>query len=719
MAQRKFYRKIFQKDKEEGKLTFILRILGIGLLFFIFCSSFVFIYYAKDLPRPELFTERPFVLPTKIYDREGEVLLYQIYGEEKRTVVPLDKVSENLKQAILATEDAGFYHHFGLDFKGILRSVLNNLKIGRFFYASGSTISQQLIRSSFLSLEKTVQRKVKEIILTLELERRYSKDQILGFYLNQVPFGSNAYGVEAAAQTFFEKSASDVSLGEAALLASLIQAPSRLSPYGSYLDKLLIRKDYVLDRMAEENYISQEEADEAKKEILEFAEIRHPIEAPHFVLYVRKYLEEKYSDYFLKEKGLKVYTTLNWELQETAQEIVKEAVAMNKGYDAHNASLVSINPKTGEILAMVGSVDWHATSSYPEGCLISEEGCLFDPKFNIATLGERQPGSAFKPFAYAQAFKRGFTPDTLLWDVKTEFNPNCTSTAIEEKDEYDLDCYHPENYDENFRGPVTFRQALAQSINLPSVKVLYLAGLKETIDLAQSLGITTLDQPFSWYGLSLVLGGGEVKLLDLVSAYGVFATRGLKVPPVAVLKIEDSEGNIIEETKKTQKRVLEAQVADLINDILSDNEARTPMFGRFSPLSIPDHQVAAKTGTTQEYKDAWTIGYTPSLVTGVWAGNNNNTPTDEKPGVVLAGPIWNQFMKKALTIYPSEDFQKPKLIETEKPSLKGEVDWENPHSILHYVERNDPQGDEPEKPEYNSQYQSWEEAIQAWLAEFK
>ncbi len=718
MAQQRFYRRVYQKNKDK-RLSLLLKILGGCFLFSVIFGSLLFVYYAKDLPRPEVFTERPFVLPTKIYDREGKVLLYQIYEEEKRTVIPLNEVSPHLIQAVILTEDANFYSHFGLDFKGIFRSILNNIKIGKPIYG-GSTISQQLIRSSFLTLDKTLERKTKEIILTLELERRYSKDEILEFYLNQVPFGSNAYGIEAASQTFFGKKASEVSLEEAALLASLIQAPSHLSPYGSYKEALLQKKNDLLDKMARANYISQEQAEEAKSKTIEFAEIRHPIKAPHFVLYVKKYLEEKYTDYFwLKEKGLKVYTTLDWELQTAAEQIVEQGVRNNKGHEVYNASLVALNPETGEILTMVGSADWHATTSYPEGCLETEEGCLFDPKFNIATLGERQPGSAFKPFAYAQAFKKGFTPDTILWDVKTEFNPNCTSTGQEEKDEYEMDCYHPGNYDESFRGPVTFRQALAQSINLPSVKVLYLAGLKDTINLAQTLGITTLDRDLSWYGLSLVLGGGEVKLLDLVSAYGVFATRGLKVPPVAILRIEDAEGNIIEENKKTQKRVLETQVCDIINDILSDNEARAPLFGLWSPLYIPGYQVAAKTGTTQEYKDAWTVGYTPSIVAGVWAGNNNNIPADEKPGVVLAGPIWNQFMRKALEIYPSQNFHGLEPIETDKPVLNGEINLENPHSLLHYVDKNNPQDKAPEDPENVSQYQNWEAGIKKWLDESK
>jgi len=703
MPQRKYYRKIYKKSPlfaHSKRMGLLLKILGGGFLFFVFISSLLFIYHAKDLPRPEDFTERSFILPTKIYDRTGKILLYQIYEEEKRTVIPLSEAPEYLKQAVLVAEDDNFYNHFGLDLKGIFRAILKNLKIGEPIYG-GSTISQQLVRSSFLTPEKSLKRKIKEVVLTLELERRYSKDEILGFYLNQVPFGSNAYGIEAAAQTYFGTSTCQLTLAQSALLASLIRAPSYLSPYGSHKDKLLARKDYILSRMAEKGYITKKEKEIAQKESLEFAEIRHPIKAPHFVLYVKDYLEQHYPDYFLKEKGLKVYTTLDWDLQKAAERIVKEGVAQNKGFNAHNAALVAINPKNGHILAMVGSADWWAPSSYPEGCENSSEGCLFDPKVNVAVYGEgRQPGSAFKPFAYLQALKKGLTPKTILWDVKTEFNPDCSASSTDEKDGFGMDCYHPKNYDDKFRGPVTFRQALAQSINVPSVKVLYLAGVKDTIDLAKTLGITTLEKPLSWYGLSLVLGGGEVRLLDMVSAYGVFANQGLRVSPVIVTKIEDTEGNIIEENKKTPKRVLDAQVVNQLNDILSDNEARAPMFGARSPLYIPGCQVAAKTGTTQEYKDAWTIGYSSSIVVGVWAGNNNSTPTNEKPGVVLAGPIWNKFMKEALKKYPGHDFEKP------KPVQKQEINWKEPHSALHYLLKN---------PKLDPQYPHWEWAIQKWL----
>ena len=646
-----------------------------AFLFCFFAILSVFIYYAKDLPRPEDFRERALILPTEIYDRTGEILLYQLFDEEKRVIVPLDQVSDKLIQAILATEDAHFYSHFGIDYRGVLRSIKKNLQIGQPVYG-GSTISQQLIRSSLLTLEKTPVRKTREIILTLELERRYSKDEILEFYLNQIPFGSNSYGVEAASQTFFNKSAAEVSLEEAAILASLIKSPSYLSPYGSNKENLLARKDYVLDRMVSREYISKEEARKAKEKEIEFEEIRHQIKAPHFVLYVKNYLESKYSDHFLRTSGLKVYTTLDWELQKTAEEAVKNGVANNKAYNSHNMGLVAIDPNNGEILAMVGSADWWSSTSFPENCSPGLN-CLFEPKFNIVTRGERQPGSAFKPFAYATLFQKeldnGLTPESAVWDARTEFNPNCDGINFEPRKE----CYHPRNYDGVFRGSMSLKAALAQSINVPAVKVLYAAGVRETINLVHSFGITTLRQPPSYYGLALVLGGGEVKLLDITSAYGVFASRGFIVPPTAVSRIEDERNKIIEKTTKNPRRVLESKVADLINDILSDNDARAPVFGARSNLYIPEYDVAVKTGTTQEFRDAWAIGYSSSVVIGVWAGNNDATP-NLRPGVTLAAPVWNQVMQKALELYPPKAFINPDLTEYKKISLEDLIKEENP-----------------------------------------
>jgi len=647
MPKRRFYRKIYQKNIKKRRLISILKFLGFFSLFLVFCFLFLFIYYAKDLPQPEKFTERHLFQSTKIYDRSGQILLYEIYGEEKRTWVSLETVPEYLKQAVITTEDANFYHHFGIDFRGIIRAALINLEIMKPVYG-GSTIPQQLIRSTFFSTEKTAQRKIREVVLAIELDRRYSKDQILEWYLNQIPFGSNCYGVESVSQTYFNKPVSEVSLAEAVILASLISGPSRLSPYGQNLDILLSKKDYILDRMVEAGFITKEDAERAKKEEIKFSEIRSPIKAPHFVMEVKKYLDEKYGEDFLREEGLNVYTTLDWDLQQQAEKAIKEGMEINEKHGAFNASLVAISPKTGQILAMVGSKSWFV-DPYPENC-IPGLNCLFEPKVNVATyrIG-RQPGSAFKPFVYFTAFKKGHDDETVVIDEETNFGV------------WGGKEYVPQNFDKKFHGEVTLREALAQSINIVAVKVLLdLAGLEDGIKTARDLGITTLKPP---YGPSIVLGGWEVKLLEMTSAYGVFAAEGLKIPPSYILRIEDSKKNILEENKKTPKRVLEKEPCRLLNDVLSDNEARAPLFGLRSPLYFENYQVAAKTGTTQNNKDAWTIGYSTSVVAGVWVGNNDNSPMEKRLSVLVSSPIWKKFMDEALKKYPPENFKKPEKLE--------------------------------------------------------
>ena len=507
----------------------------------------------------------------------------------------------------------------------------------------------------------------------MELDRRYQKDQILEWYLNQVPFGQNTYGVEAASQTYFKKPVSEISLAEAAVLASLIKAPSYLSPYGAHKEELLARKNYVLTRMVTTGFLTKGEAEQAKKEEIKFAEILRPIKAPHFTLWVKSYLEGKYGEEFLKENGLKVYTSIDWNLQQLAEKIVEEAVKINKAYNANNAALVAIDPKTGEILAMVGSANYFG-EPYPKNC-VSGATCLFDPKFNVAVGTKenpgRQPGSSFKPFVYVTAFEKGLTNTTTLMDIETNFGV------------WGGKEYIPSNYDGKFRGEVTLRSALAQSLNIPSIKVLYLAGekninnkffsttdftgqenvflegLKNSIETAKKLGIATLNKPLGAYGPAIVLGGGEVKLLEIASAYGVFARDGLKVPSVSILKIISSQGNIIEENKKEPQRVTSVNPARMLNDILSDNEARSPIFGPSSPLYFPNYQVAVKTGTTQDYRDAWVIGYTPSIVVGVWAGNNDNSPIDRRTGAMIAAPLWHKFMQAVLLKLPKENFNKP------------------------------------------------------------
>ncbi|MBI2452727.1 MAG: PBP1A family penicillin-binding protein [Parcubacteria group bacterium] len=620
----------------KGRLTAFLQWLLAAFFVLFILGGAVFLYYAKDLPRPERFSEISFAEPTRIYDRTGEHLLYELYGKEKRKTVALQDIPDSLKQAIIATEDSYFYSHWGLDWRGLARAAFANIK-DRSPSQGGSTLTQQLVRTTFLSRTKTIDRKIKELVLTLEVERRYSKDQILELYLNQVPFGSNAYGVAEAANTYFAKEVGALTLEESGVLAAMIKAPSYYSPFGLHQEELLGRKDYVLSRMVDRKYISQEQADAAKSRGIRFAESSQGISAPHFSLMVTDELITKYGEDFVRENGLRVFTTLDWDLQKEAEAAVQKFSEQNIAYGAHNAALVAIDPRTGEILAMVGSRDWHGDSE-PADC-IPGVSCTFDPKLNVATaLPGRQPGSSFKPFVYAEAFLKGATEQTVVVDEPTNF-------GIWGDEEY-----KPQNYDGKFRGPVTLRDALAQSLNVPSVKVLAdIAGLQDSIEFAKRMGITTLTQDPSFYGLALVLGGGEVRLLDMVSAYGVFANAGKRVSPFAIDRIEDSGGSVLEKRLIQAQGVLPAEVAQTITDILSDNQARTPIFGARSPLYFPNARVAAKTGTTQNYKDGWIVGYTPDIVSGVWVGNNNGEEMRQEPGSVVAGPMWHQFMEYAIS----------------------------------------------------------------------
>jgi len=648
MPKQNKHKKIFQ-----SRWRLLLPILRFFSLFLILSSvgtAILFLFLLKDMPRPEKFTESEIVQSTKIYDREGATLLYEIAGEEKRTLVPLSQISPLLGQAVVAAEDQSFYQHQGIDFKAIGRAVLTDLRIKKLAQGA-STISQQLIRNYFLTANKTLKRKTREAALTIELERRYSKEQILEWYLNLVPFGSNIYGAEAASQTFFDKPASDLSLPQAATMAALVKSPSLLWPYGPNKDGLMARKDYVLNQMAKLGYITEEQAQAAKDEIISFSPIANIIKAPHFVTLVKDYLTQKYGQEFLNTAGLRVYTTLDMKMQTMAE---KEITNYSKGlsqYKAHNAALVALNPKNGQVLTMVGSLDYFGQSS-PANCA-SGLNCSFDPQVNAA-ISPRQPGSAFKPIVYATAFEMGYSPKTILQDSFTEFNPNCPADGSAKKDRYGLDCYHPHNYDGYFVGPISIRSALAQSRNVPAVKTLKLVGVSNALKKAQEMGITTLTDP-SKYGLALVLGGGEVKLLELASAYGIFATKGIKTMPSFVLKIEDSEGNILEEAKINSLRVISSQTSREINSILSDNTARAPMFGANSSLYLADYadEVAVKTGTTQDNRDAWTMGYTPNIVVGVWIGNNNNASMTQS-SVMVSSPLWRNFMLRVLPTLPRE-----------------------------------------------------------------
>ena len=645
-------KRLMRKKRTRSKKTLAIRALKICFALAalgIISAGALFFYYAKDLPRPERLTEATFAQPTKVYDRTGEVLLYEIHGEVRRNPLPLQSIPQTLQKAVIATEDARFYQHFRIDPSGIMRAFFANIRHGE-IVQGGSTITQQLARTAFLSREETIGRKVKEAIITLELERRYEKNEILEFYLNQVPLGPNIYGVGTAAATYFDKEPAELTLAESATIAALIRAPSYYSPYGPHAEDLLSRKDFVLRRMEAEGYITNEEMAKAQQEELVFQDFSPGgIKAPHFVLEVLDQLFTRYGEEYVRESGLKVYTSLDWTLQKSAEAAVARYTERNALFGAHNESLVAIDPQKGELLAMVGSKDWFAESS-PKGCTPGED-CLFDPKVNIATkYPGRQPGSSFKPFVYATAFKNGYNDTTTVVDEETNFGV------------WGGKEYIPQNYDGMFRGEITLREALAQSLNIPAIKVLLdFAGIQESIGTAKTLGITTLNRPLSDYGPSLVLGGGEVRLLDMVSAYGVFAMEGKRTPVTSILRIENSEGKIILEQPKTPATVISPEVANLLTSILSDNEARTPLFGNHSLLYFENYDVAVKTGTTNDFRDAWTIGYIPqsnnqnlpAFAAGVWAGNNNNESMTQQASIMYSTPIWHDFLLEAIPYYSS------------------------------------------------------------------
>jgi len=593
----------------------------------LFVFSFSMAAFSIGLPNPARLVIYAATDSTKVFDRDGAVL-YDISNGKNRTTIAYADMPEDIKQATVAIEDKDFYHHNGFDIKGFLRGVIIKPLTGKGFQG-GSTITQQFVKNAILSDTRTITRKAKELILAFEIEAIYPKDKILELYLNEIPYGSGAYGIQQAAQTYFGKDAKDITLPEAAVLAALPQAPSRYSPYGQNPDLLMARKDLVLMQMQNQGYITKSEYDAAKVAEIKFIPRRDSIRAPHFVMYVKELLAAKYGEKILEEGGLRITTTLDVEKQKAAEDIIAGLAESNlKKYNAGNAALVSLDPNTGEILAMVGSKDYFDMEA---------EGNV-----NVA-VRERQPGSAIKPIVYATAFKKDYAPATMLTDVSTDFGQG----------------YRPRNYDGTFQGPISIREALANSINIPAVKTLAYAGVDQTIDTAHDMGITTLNGGADRYGLSLTLGGGEVTLLDLTRAYGVFATGGNLTPTMAVLKVEDKFGRVLEENEpEKSKQVLDPQVAYLINNILSDDSARARIFGTGGLLTLSGRTVAAKTGTTNDYIDGWTIGYTPDLVTGVWAGNNRNESMTAASGLVAA-PIWNRYMRSALSGVPNKAFARP------------------------------------------------------------
>ena len=686
------------------------------------------------VPDFKSFEERKIVESSKIYDRTGKILLYSIQDNTKRTVVPLDQISRYIKNATVAIEDAEFYQHFGIKPTSIIRAIFANITTGS-FGQGGSTITQQVVKNTLLTNEKTVSRKIKEWILAIKIEKILNKEQILTLYLNEAPYGGNIYGVEEASLAFFGKHAKDLDLGESAYLAALPQAPTFYSPYGNHKDRLDERKKLVLSRMRELGFMSEEEFTAAGAQKVSFLpQESRGIKAPHFVTWIREYLAEKYGEEALTERGLKVITTLDYELQKKAESTVETFGKENEEkFNAKNAGMAGIDPRTGEVLVMVGSRDYFNREA---------EG-----NFNV-TLAHRQPGSAFKPFVYATAFGKGYTPETVVFDLETQFQTTCDAEGKPLNPSGDpKECYKPGNYDNMFRGPVTLRNALAQSINIPAIKVLYLAGIKDSIETARKMGIEELSNP-DQYGLTLVLGGGEVSLLDMTSAYGVFANEGVRNPYQGILRVEDGGGVVLEEFFPHPTEVLQKNVALQVSDILSDNAARTPAFGAQSYLYFPGKDVAVKTGTTNDYKDAWIVGYTPSFALGAWVGNNDNTPMEKKVAGFIVAPMWNSFMKEILSdaSHQNEVFEKPTAGDpsTLKPVLRGiwrggesyfidsvsgklateytpqetkkELVLTNVHEILYWVDKGNPLGPSPEHPENDPQFGLWEKPVKDWVA---
>lgn len=686
--------RVMENNKWKKRIIYGLFIIA-GILVLGTIAGLILV---KTLPSPNNFNIQKVNQSTKIFDKTGNVLLYEIHGEEKRTVVPFSEIPETVKKATLAAEDSDFYNQPAFDWKSMVRAVFVNLREGR-IAQGGSTITQQLAKNIFLSPEKTILRKVKELVLAVQLEARYSKDEIFYFYLNQIPYGSNAYGVEAASQTFFGKDAKNLTLEESALLASLPKAPSYYSPYGQHVSELLARKNYILDQMARLHYISEDQSIEAKKKTITFLpQSIGSIRAPHFSLMVKEYLEEKYGEKALNENGYKVITTLDWKLQEIAEKVVSEAAQNNeKLYQGKNAALVAEDPKTGQILAFVGSRDYFNKD--------------IQGNFNVPTQGLRQPGSALKPFVYLTAFEKGYSPETILFDVKTEFDTRGGSES-----------YSPDNFDNTFHGPVHMKEALAWSLNVPAVKTLYLVGIDSVLNTLHNVGITTLNDK-NRYGLTLVLGGGEIKLFDLVNAYATLAADGKKHTQSIILKIEDNDGSVLEETKNDEgEQVVEPQYPRLITKILTDEGLRAGLLQASLPSTIfSGYRVALKTGTTQDYRDAWAFGYTPFLTVGVWAGNTNNLAMGRQGGSLVAAiPMWSKFWAEALKNYQPENFPEPDTLTLpNKPMLNGEYIWSNngnpeAHSILFYVDKNNPVSTWPQNPASDPQFSNWEAAVASW-----
>jgi 1A family penicillin-binding protein len=664
---------VSERVKKSRRLVKIAKISFLGVAAIFVISLVVFPIFAFNLPSPDKIVRKE-GFSTKILDRNGQVL-YDIYADQRRTPVVLDNVPEDLREATIAIEDKNFYKHEGFDPTGMFRAVFNI--IVRRKLQGGSTLTQQLVKNVLLTPERTILRKIREFILAIQIERKYSKDEILQMYLNEAPYGGTAWGVEAATEVYFGKKVEDLSLVESAILAGLPQRPSVYSPYSSDPKAYIGRTKDVLRRMREDGYITREEEEKAAEEIeeIEFVGRGASFKAPHFVQYVQKILEERYGQRVVEQGGLRVTTTLDLELQESAQDIVSEEIKKVESIDITNGAAVIVDPETGEILSMVGSKDFYDPD--------------YDGQVNV-TLSLRQPGSAIKPVTYVTGLKKGYTASTLIMDVPTVF-PGGEGQPD----------YEPENYDGKFRGPLQVRHALGNSVNLAAVKMLAMVGIKDTLQTAYDLGITSLPptkETLSRVGLSLTLGGGEVKLIELTEAYAAFMNGGYKVEPVAILKVEDSKGKVLEENEpKKGKRVLSEEEAFMMADILSDNNARTLVFSPNSLLNIPGRTVAVKTGTTNDKRDNWAIGGNTQVLVGVWVGNNDNTPMKRvASGISGASPIWRRIVLESLSGKPNKSFPVPSsIVRAEVDAVSGYRSHDGFASRMEYFIKGTEPGEDP------------------------
>lgn len=684
----------------------------VGILFATLGISIVLVWaLTLQIPDFTLLDKRERAQSTKIYDRTSEHVLFDVYGDVQRTLIPLDQININVQNATIAIEDAEFYQHSGIKPTAIFRSVIVNFTHGE-YAQGGSTLTQQVVKNGLLTREKTITRKVKEWILALKLERAKTKKEILELYLNDAPYGGTLVGVEEASKGYFHKPAKELGIAESAYLAALPQSPTRLRPFGPNKAALDARKNLVLSRMNELGMISKEEAEKAKKEKVEFFVPQTQLGekgAEHFIMDVKEQLEEEYGAEYVKSAGFRVITSLDMNMQKMAEETIREhRDRLKDDFNSDTSALVAVDPKTGDVLALVGSADFYDKE--------------IDGMFDVITKGKRQPGSSFKPFVYAQGFAKGYEPSTVLFDARTVFVPSCSpdlSSYISNEDK--KECYRPRNYDDMYRGPVSLRSGLAQSLNVPAVKMLWLLGVKDTLNFVRNdMGLTV--QTDGDPGLSMVLGSLEMTPLEIAHGYTAFANDGVTHKPRMILRIEDEQGKVIKDYESESKKVFDPDVARKISDVLSDNSARAPSYGWDSPLNFLGRQVAAKTGTTNNSKDFWVVGYTPSVVLVTWAGNHDNTPMTKKTAGFALAPMWRAYLDKVFKQYPdlypqTDTFGSPSPVDMSKKGiLRGA--WLSPegiHDILHFINRGNPLGSG--NGISDPQYPGWEFAAQKWIRE--